>query len=70
MKLKEIESVKIGITNYGKIVLEQTTAEVNFIYIAYDQFLQLNEWVEDNKKAILDLWNEGIDLGDDDETDS
>jgi len=60
MKLKEIESVMVGITNNGKIVLDQTTTEANFIYLTIDQFRKIVEWVANNEHEIEELWNDGI----------
>lgn len=66
MKLKDIDAVEVGISVNGKIILNQTSSEENFIYLTLDQFSQIATWVVNHVEEIEELWNGGIVNADDD----
>ena len=68
MRFKSIDGAQIYITVEGKICIQQYSFEFGkdvFIYLTFNQFIDVAGWAVDNKNEIEELWNDGI--GDDDD---
>ena len=70
MELKHIEGAKIYITNEGKICIKQYSFEFGknvYVYLTFDQFMDVASFVVENKDEIDSLWNNGVEVEDDSE---
>jgi hypothetical protein len=63
MKHKNVEGFHLYMTQEGKIAIEQDSFEFGkhvHVYLTYDQFCQIENWVFKNRDAIVLAWNEGV----------
>lgn len=63
MKLKEANAVNVFLTTVGRIAIEQDSlmyGSLVSVFLTYEQFQLIAEWVENNKDEIMKTWNDGV----------
>lgn len=68
MNFKSTEGANIFITNEGKVCIRQKSLEFGkyvHVFLTFNQFMATADWLKDNEEDIKEIWNDGIEGGDD-----
>ena len=73
MKIKEIDGIEVYITINGRIALKQNSIKYGcptITFLTLNQFSLIEDWVFKNKDEIELLWNDGIEVEADDDSEA
>jgi len=71
--IKGVASIHVDVTESGKICIEQyddIIGEQVFVYLTLEQFRVIEKWVTCNYLDIANLWNDGIEVEADDDSEA